>query len=413
MNTNLYIAKTLWRKGAGRERLVRVSAIIAIISVAISIFVVLLSVAISDGFRKEINDKASGLSGQILIHSPGTDVTTSQYPIDNDPVLIDKILSIRGVKSVHPYGYRSAVLESDSEIHGVLIKGVDSLFDWSFFQKYLVSGRMPNVSNEANSNQHELLISQRLSNIIDHSIGDDVVAYFVDDVIRVRKFKIVGIYDAQLEDIDKTLVLTSLKTVQGVNNWSKEKISGLEVMLHNSRKIERLAERVEYELYNYSRQSLFATRVDELFPNLFDWLVLIDFNVLFVLILMLSVAGFNMVSGLLILLFEKTSMIGLLKSLGMKNSSIHKVFMIRALDLVFRGVIIGNVLAISIILLQYYFQIIPLDAENYFVDHVPVNFNIAKWVVINVLSIISISLLLILPSYFIANVSPEKTLRVK
>lgn len=413
MNTNLYIAKTLWRKGAGRERLVRVSAIIAIISVAISVFVVLLSVAISDGFRKEINDKASGLSGQILIHSPGTDVTTSQYPIDNDPVLIDKILSIRGVKSVHPYGYRSAVLESDSEIHGVLIKGVDSLFDWSFFQKHLVSGRMPNVSNEANSNQHELLISQRLSNIIDHSIGDDVVAYFVDDVIRVRKFKIVGIYDAQLEDIDKTLVLTSLKTVQGVNNWSKEKISGLEVMLHNSRKIERLAERIEYELYNYSKQSLFATRVDELFPNLFDWLVLIDFNVLFVLILMLSVAGFNMVSGLLILLFEKTSMIGLLKSLGMKNSSIHKVFMIRALDLVFRGVIIGNVLAISIILLQYYFQIIPLDAENYFVDHVPVNFNIAKWAVINVLSIISISLLLILPSYFIANVSPEKTLRVK
>ena len=154
MNTNLYIAKTLWRKGAGRERIVRVSAIIAIISVAISIFVVLLSVAISDGFRKEINDKASGLSGQILIHSPGTDVTTSQYPIDNDPVLIDKILSIRGVKSVHPYGYRSAVLESDSEIHGVLIKGVDSLFDWSFFQKYLVSGRMPNVSIFSSRRRH-------------------------------------------------------------------------------------------------------------------------------------------------------------------------------------------------------------------------------------------------------------------
>ncbi len=412
MNTNLYIAKTLWRKGSGRERLVRVSAIIAIVSVAISVFVVLLSMAISDGFKKEINDKASGLSGQILVHSPGTDITTSQYPIDSDVDLIEKLRSIRGVKGVHPYGYRSAVLESDSEIHGVLIKGVDSLFDWSFFNKYLIKGRTPYVGNIYNG-EHELLISLRLANIINHDVDDYVISYFVDDVVRIRKFKIVGIYDAQLEDIDKNLVLTSLKTVQGVNSWNEEKISGLEIVLSNSRKIDRVAERIESELYNYDKQALFATRVDEIFPNLFDWLVLIDFNVLFVLILMLAVAGFNMVSGLLILLFEKTSMIGLLKSLGMKNSSIHKIFMIRALDLVFRGVIVGNVLALLIISLQYYFQIIPLDADNYFVDHVPVSFNVTKWILTNILSIIAISLLLIMPSYFIANVSPEKTLRVK
>lgn len=412
MNTNLFIAKTLWSNGSHRGGLGKGSAIIAGISVAVSLMVMVLAISISDGFKKEIKEKAAGFSGELLLHSPGTESTTNLFPISSNLSFLDKIKDLREVSSIQPYAYRSAIIKSEDQIQGVLVKGVDSKFNWDFFNSVIHRGRVPNVSDTLS--QGEIMISLRLAKMLDFEIGDEMTLYFIDNNVKIRKFTLVGIYSAQLEDIDKSLIITSLSQVQSVNGWSEQELSGIEIKLKKGFDIKQTSLLVE-DIIDSSKEdeSVFVTRVDELFPHLFDWLTLLDFNVLVVMILMLSVAGFNMISGLLILLFEKISMIGLLKALGMKDSGIHKVFLIRSLYLVITGMVVGNIIALVLAAVQKQFELIPLDPVNYFVDHVPIFINWAKIGILNAGALVLITLTLMIPSFFIAKVSPEKTLRVK
>ncbi len=412
MNTNIFIAKTLWKKQTGKKGLTGGSSLIAGISVAVSIMVMFLSIVISDGFKKEIKDKASGFSGEILLHSPGVDITTSIYPVSATPSFLDSLKSMGSVKAVQPYVYRSAIIKKEDAIQGVLIKGVDSTFDWSFFGGALHEGRLPCITT--NEGEPEILMSKRLSEMLGFAVGDGILVYFVDNSVKVRRFLLTGIYNAQLEDIDKTLLLTDAGSLQKVNGWSKDDVSGLEIRLWNGNEIRKSALEIERLTLNAPQdESYFVTSVDELFPHLFDWLKLLDFNVLIIMLLMISVAGFNMVSGLLILLFEKISMIGLLKALGMRDTSIHKIFLTRAFYLVISGMAVGNLLGFVLAYIQFQFKTIPLDPVNYFVAYVPVYFNWTKLILLNVLSVLMITLLLMIPSFFISRVSPEKTLRVK
>lgn len=412
MNTNLFIAKTLWRKSSGKGGLGRGSAIIASLSVAVSVMVMVLAIAISDGFKKEIKDKASGFSGEILLHSPGVEVTTSVYPVNSSPEFLEEIKALPHVTDVQPYAYRSAIIKQNDEIQGVVIKGVDDKFNWNFFRSVLKEGQIPQVTDSVGNSQ--ILMSARLASMLGFKTGDPVIIYFIDKTVKVRKFTLSGIYDAQLEDVDMTLMVTSISEIQSVNGWSKEEVSGIELKLAGGSDISAVASKVE-EIIDESdgQDMMYVTRVDEMFPHLFDWLRLLDFNVLVVMVLMLSVSGFNMISGLLILLFEKISMIGLLKALGMRDKGIHKIFLYRALYLVITGMVAGNVAALLFILVQSQFSLIPLDPANYFVDHVPVFLNWTKLLILNAGAIIIITLLLMIPSVFISNVSPEKTLRVK
>jgi lipoprotein-releasing system permease protein len=245
-------------------------------------------------------------------------------------------------------------------------------------------------------------------------VGDEEVVYFIDNSVKIRKFVLSGIYNARLEDVDMTLMITSLSEIQSVNGWSGDEVSGIEVKLSQGGDISETAAIIE-EIIDRSEadEMMYVTRVDEIFPHLFDWLKLLDFNVLVVMILMLAVSGFNMISGLLILLFEKISMIGLLKALGMRDGNIHKIFLYRAMYLVFIGMIAGNIAALLFVFIQGQFALIPLDPANYFVDHIPVHLNISKLLIFNAGASIIIALLLMIPSLFISGVSPEKTLRVK
>ncbi|MDP3436438.1 MAG: ABC transporter permease [Bacteroidales bacterium] len=412
MNTNLFIAKTLWSNGSHKGGLGKGSAIIAGISVAVSVMVMVLAISISDGFKKEIKEKAAGFSGELLLHSPGTESTTNLYPISSNLSFLDEIEGLREVSSIQPYAYRSAIIKSEDQIQGVLVKGVDSGFNWNFFNSVIHQGRVPNVSDSLK--QGEIMISLRLAKMLDFKVGDELMLYFIDNNVKIRKFTLTGIYNAQLEDIDKSLIITSLSQIQSVNGWSEQELSGIEIKLKKGFDIKKSSVLVEDIIDNSEEdESVFVTRVDELFPHLFDWLTLLDFNVLVVMLLMLSVAGFNMISGLLILLFEKISMIGLLKALGMKDSGIHKVFLIRAIYLVITGMFAGNIIALILASIQKRFEIIPLDPVNYFVDHVPIFINWSKIGVLNAGALLLITLLLMIPSFFIAKVSPEKTLRVK
>jgi lipoprotein-releasing system permease protein len=412
LNTNLFIAKTLWSNGSHRGGLGKGSAIIAGISVAVSVMVMVLAISISDGFKKEIKEKAAGFSGELLLHSPGTESTTNLFPISSNLSFLDEIKDLREVSSIHPYAYRSAIIKSEDQIQGVLIKGVDSEFNWDFFNSVIHQGRVPNVSDTLS--QGEIMISLRLAKMLDFKVGDEMMLYFIDDNVKIRKFTLTGIYNAQLEDIDKSLIITSLSQIQSVNGWSEQELSGIEIKLKKGFDIKKSSVLVEDIIDNSEEdESVYVTRVDELFPHLFDWLTLLDFNVLVVMLLMLSVAGFNMISGLLILLFEKISMIGLLKALGMKDSGIHKVFLIRSIYLVITGMVAGNTIALILAATQKRFELIPLDPVNYFVDHVPIFINWAKIGILNAGALVLITLLLMIPSFFIAKVSPEKTLRVK
>lgn len=412
MDTNFFIAKTLWQKNTTKKGLASGSTFIAGISVAVSIMVMILSITISDGFKKEIKNKTSGFSGEIMLHSPGVEITTSQYPVLSNPSFLDALIKLEGVAAIQPYVYRSAIVKQKEEIQGVVIKGVDSLFDWSFFKGVLKEGALPQLS--ATVKEPQILMSRRMAHMLSYKVGDPVLIYFVDNNVRIRKFILSGIYDAQLEDLDKSLLIAASHILQSVNGWSTNEVSGLEIKLKGGYDIVQTATIIEDVIEkSTTNESYFVTTVNELFPHLYDWLRLLDFNVLIIMLLMLAVAGFNMISGLLILLFEKISMIGVLKSLGMRDSAIHKIFLIRALYLVLGGMAIGNIVAFILIFVQQYYKVIPLDPVSYFVDHVPVFINWYKVALLNIGAIAIIILLLMVPSLFISKISPEKTLRVK
>ena len=412
MNTNLFIAKTLWRKSSGKGGLGRGSAIIASVSVAISMLVMVLAISISDGFKKEIKEKAAGFSGEVLLHSPGVEVTTSLYPVNSSPIFLDEIKKMPQVADIQPYAYRSAIIKQNDEIQGVLVKGVTKDFKWDFFKSVLQEGALPKITDSVGNS--EILMSSRLAGMLGYKTGDAVIIYFIDSNVKVRKFILSGIYNAQLEDIDMSLMITSISEIQSVNGWASNEVSGIELKLKRKSDLGQTATLVE-QIIDESEgdDMMYVTRVDEMFPHLFDWLRLLDFNVLVVMVLMLTVSGFNMISGLLILLFEKISMIGLLKALGMRDKGIHKIFLYRALYLVITGMIAGNIAALIFVFIQGRYALIPLDPSNYFVDHIPVYLNLTKLMILNLGAVAVITLLLMIPSVFISGVSPEKTLRVK
>ncbi len=412
LNTNIFIAKTLWNKGSAKGGLGKGSSVIATISVAVSVMVMVLAITISDGFKKEIKEKAYGFTGEILLHTPGVEYTTNQYPLNSELQSLASVKDLPQVVSMHPFAYRSGIIKKDDEIQGVLLKGVDSSYNWEFFKSVLYQGRVPGTSDTLSVG--EIMISLRLANMLNYKVGDNVIIYFIDRDVKVRKFLLTGIYNAQLEDIDKTLIIGSISQVQRVNDWSVKEVSGIELELKKGTDIDKAAAIVGNAVNDsQSDDPVYVTKVSEVFPHLFDWLTLLDFNVLVVMILMLSVAGFNMISGLLILLFEKISMIGLLKSLGMRDSGIHKLFMTRALYIVFTGMITGNIIAITLALIQKSYGVISLDPVNYFVEHVPIDISWTKIFLMNMGALVIIVLLLMIPSIFISRVSPDKTLRVK
>jgi len=415
LNINLFIAKTLWRRGDEcKKGYASSNTLIAQVSVIVSFLVIILSIVISDGFKYEIKSKASGFSGDILLKSPGVEYNSNLYPIYDNFSFRKDILSVGDVKSMNSYAYRSGMIKYNDQIQGVVLKGVDAGYDWEFFKSILSEGELPDFRDTTSGNQ--VMISLRLAEMMGLRVGDEMPVYFIDQSVRVSKFIIKGVFDAQLEQIDRTLIITDIKEVQRLNGWGPAQVSGIEIQLSHGAERAAVAENIQnivLEKSNDNDSQMEVTTVDDLFPHLFDWLKLLDFNVMIVLALMMLVAGFNMLSGLLILLFEKISVIGLLKALGMRNMNIHGIFMYKGFRIVLSGMIIGNITALAVALLQKYLHIIKLDPENYFVKAVPIHFDFLKIATVDIISVIVIMSLMLLPSLFVSRVSPDRTIRVK
>ncbi|MCF0177477.1 MAG: ABC transporter permease [Bacteroidales bacterium] len=385
---------------------------IGIVSVALSMAVIIMALNIVAGFRAEIKSKASGFIGELSMVMPGQGAMNENYPFSSNISYLDSLASERYISHIDRVAYTTGLLKTEDNVFGVCLKGVDSLYNFSFFQSVLTDGTLPDYSGGISN---EIIISQRMSENMGYGIGDKITAYFIRDELKVRSFTICGIYDAQLEEIDNTLAIADIRQVRRINGWESDEVSSMEVSLRPGIPIEIGFAKLQDYLFNHGNDDdpgLFATSVKRAFPHLFDWLNVLDFNVAIVLILMMLVAGFNMISTLLIILFEKISAIGLLKAVGMENAAIGKIFRNIALNIVLKGLVIGNAVAFGLSAVQKIFRVISLDASSYFVKFVPIEFKWGYIIAIDVISVLVIMLILRLTSLFIARVSPDKTMRM-
>jgi lipoprotein-releasing system permease protein len=412
MNLSFFIADRMAKLGKGGRRLSNISNVIAWVSVALSVAVMVIAIFILNGFKREIRTKLSGFSGDIQLTLGGTGTKNDMVPVKSSLSYMSDIRALGEVAEVDPVCYKTGILKGREEIQGVYFKGVDSLYDLSFFKNTLIAGKLPDFHGKIST---DILVSKRIADILGYSVGDDVLAYYVGDRVTLRKFRICGIYDAQIEDIDKTLAIIDMRHAQHLNGWSGE-ISNYELRLKDGADADVVSRKIMDIIGDKATTDdpdIRPVSVTRLYRNLFDWLNLLNFNVLIVLVLMIAVAGFNMISSLLIILFENTSTIGVLKSMGMQNKGISGVFLYRALFIVLKGIAWGDLVALALAVVEGLTHVIKLNPENYFVSYVPVDINIMAMLLVDVASVALIMLFLLLGSIFIAKVDPAKTMSVE
>ncbi|MDD4992352.1 MAG: ABC transporter permease [Paludibacter sp.] len=411
MNLEYFIAKRIHFQ-QGKKNVSRPAVRIATIGIALGLAVMLISVAVVVGFKQEIRNKTIGFGGHIQITNLDNNNTYEMNPIKADNALIHKIAAVDGVKHVQRFATKPGIIKTDTEFQGIVVKGIDKDFDWKFFKSNLVEGNVLDLSGETPSNQ--VVLSKYLANLLDLKLGDSFFTYFIQDQIRARKFKITGIYSTNFVEFDKLIILADMRQVQNLNDWSNDSISGLEVLITDFNRLDEVGDAVYAVTGNkfndkgnaYSTQTIKQTN-----PQIFSWLELLDMNVWVILFLMLSVAGFNMISGLLILILERTNMIGILKSLGSSNWSVRKVFLYHSFFLIGKGMLWGNIIGLSLCAVQYFTGIIPLDPQSYYTATVPIAFNWLNIILLNIGTLAASILMMVGPSYLITRITPAKIIR--
>ena len=410
MRASRFIASKL---SDGDGRLSRTSNTIAWVSVCLSVAIMIIAIAVVAGFKSEIRARATGFMGSVMLVQPGQSPINELYPFSEKLSYREKLAATPGITGVSGVAWRSGLIKTDENIDGLYFKGVDSLYDFSFFTNCLVDGQLPDYHGRISN---DVLLSRTTASKLGFHVGDDVVVYFIGDEVKVRKFRLCGLYDAGLEEIDTKMAVADRRHVQRLNGWQPDEVSSIEIRIGENASIEAMNDRVEEVIFTSMQEddrALFVTNVKKLYGHLFDWLSLLDFNVLMILLLMVAVAGFNMISAILIILFEKISTIGLLKSLGMTSKEVSHVFLLRAGALVGKGMLWGNLLGIGLCLIQKYTRIIKLDPANYFVNAVPIRLSLGEILLLNLVAAILIMAIISLSSRFISRVSPDRTMRVE
>ena len=410
MGASRFIASKL---SDGDGRLSRTSNTIAWVSVCLSVAIMIIAIAVVAGFKSEIRGRATGFMGSVMLVQPGQSPLNEQYPFSEKLSYLETLAAEPGVTGVSGVAWRSGLIKTDENIDGLYFKGVDSLYDFSFFKDCLVAGELPDYRGRISN---DILLSRTTAAKLGFVPGDDVVVYFIGDEVKVRKFRLCGLYDAGLEEIDTKMAVADRRHVQRLNGWAADEVSSIEIRTGPAVPVEMMNERVEEIIFTAMQESdraLFVTNVKKLYGHLFDWLSLLDFNVLMILLLMVVVAGFNMISAILIILFEKISTIGLLKALGMTSRAVTRVFLLRAGALVGKGMLWGNVLGIGLCLIQKWSHIIRLDPASYFVDAVPIRLSVGSILLLDVISAVLMMAIISLSARFISRVSPDRTMRVE
>lgn len=410
MNTELFIARRIF-KSQSKKRMSTPTIRISIAGIALGLSVMILAVAIVAGFNKEIRNKIIGINGHISIVSFENENNYETTPISINQDFYPSITQIPGIKHIQVFATKAALVKGKEDVEGIVLKGVGKDHDWSFMNSQLQSGATFVVSEEKKTNQ--VMISSSLANRLKLSVGDKLNCYFIQQPPRIRKFEVSGIYINSLE-VFNNIIYCDIGHIQKVNGWRDDETGGFEILIDDFEELEPMYHLVNEQAghrFMDDGSSLLVESVNQRFQQFFSWLSLIDTNTYFILTLMILVAGINMITGLLILILEKTNMIGILKAVGTKNWSIRKIFLYNALFLIGKGVIIGNVIGLSICFIQQYFGLVKLDAASYYVSVVPIDLKFTQWLLLNVGTIAVTLLMLIVPSYIVTRISPIKAIR--
>ncbi len=410
MNVEYFIARRIHFRH-DTKNVSRPAVRIAIIGIAIGLAVMLLTVSIVLGFKQEIRNKTIGFGGHIQLSNFDTNNSYEMLPITLRESLKDSLAAIPGVKNLSGFATKPGIIKTDEAFQGIVLKGIGPDFDREFFTNHLTEG---DFIEPGDSLRNEVIISQHLARLFKLKTGDSFFTYFVQDQIRARKFTIKGIYSTNFIEYDKLFIITDIRHIRQLNGWQENQVSGYELRIADFKQLDQIGNDV-YSLTvtktSDDGKSYYTRTIRELNPQIFAWLDLLDINVWVILALMLAVAGFNMISGLLILILERTSMIGILKSVGATNWSIRRIFLYHSLFLIGKGMMWGNIAGLAIITLQYFTGIIPLDPEAYYVSTVPVLFHWPLFIILNVGTLLISIAMMIGPSYLITKILPAKIIR--
>lgn len=411
MSFEYYIAKRIHFQH-GRRNISRPAVRIATIAIALGLAVMIIALSVVLGFKQQIRNKTIGFGGHIQISNYDSNNTFEMNPITVDTSFLIQLNTIEAVKHIESFATKPGIIKNETDFQGVVLKGIGSDFDWDFFKSNLVEGDILHVSQDSIHNN--ILISKYLAQLLQLKLGDSFFTYFIQNQVRARKFTITGIYSTNFIEYDKLFIISDIRHVQQLNGWSASQFSGLELFIHDFDQLETVADAV-YDIVTTHKVDdkpiYYSQSIKQINPQIFGWLDLLDLNVWVILFLMLAVAGFNMISGLLILILERTSMIGILKSLGANNWSIRKIFIYHSVFLIGKGMFWGNIIGLAFCALQYFTGIVPLDAEAYYVSTVPIVFNWTFIIVLNIGTALASILMMIGPSYLITKILPAKIIR--
>jgi len=379
---------------------------IAIVAIALSLTIMFVSIAILTGFQQEIRDKVIGFTGHIQVNRFSENTNLVPYPVEEKQSFLPSLKLHPKVKHIQVYASKAGIIRTADQIEGVVLKGVGADYDWDFFSKRMVEGSIPRYSDTAQKN--DVIISRALADLLKLKLHDPVRMYFIVGERTVgRKFRIAGIFETGLDEFDKLYILGNLVHIQKINGWSSSQVGGFEVFLKDFRDIPEMGKYI----YHQIGFQLDASTIYQLYPQIFDWLALQDMNVVIILSLMIAVSAITMISTLLILILERTSMIGVLKALGLSNRRIRKIFVYHSLYILAWGIGIGNGIGFILCLAQLKWGIVSLPQESYYVPVVPVHLDFLNILMLNAISVAACYIMLIVPSLIIARINPVRAIR--
>lgn len=415
MNIERFIAKRILSGSGASNQLSRPIVRISVWGIVLGLAVMILAVAIVTGFQNEIKAKLIGFNSHIQLSNYDNNVSAEPKPISRIQPFLATLKSDPDIRHIEVYATKNGIVKTKTDNEGILLKGVSADYDWSFLNSNFVEGEAFLLNDTVSKN---IVISKYLSDKLNFKLNDKMIIYFIVDrfdslgnKIRTetaaKDFYISGIYETGLEDVDKTLVLSDIRRIQKMNGWSENEVAGFEISINDYKKIDDIG----YEIDPLVGQGLVAQTIKQTNPAIFSWLDMMDMNAIIILVLMVVVAGINMMSALLILILERTNMIGILKAMGAGNGSIQKIFLYNAVYLIGKGMIWGNVFGISIALIQKYFGIFKLDPTAYYISQIPINLSILHIILLNAGTLVCCILMLIIPSFIISKITPVKAIR--
>ena len=412
MSLSLFIARRIYRESDGGKQVSRPAVLIAMAGIAIGLAVMIIAVAVVIGFKSEVRNKVIGFGSHIQITNLDAVSSYETHPIVVGDSMMTALADYPEISHVQRFSTKPGMIKTDDAFQGMVLKGVGPEFDPHFIKEYLVEGEIPVFSDSVSTNQ--VLISKALATKMKLKLGDKIYTYYIQDDIRARRLTIAGIYQTNFSEYDNLFLLTDLYLVNRLNNWEPDQVSGVELEIRDYDKLEETTYEIAVDTdENPDRYGAeYCVRnVEQLNPQIFAWLGILDVNIWVILILMIGVAGFTMVSGLLIIIIERTSMIGVLKSLGANNFTIRKVFLWFSVFLIGKGMLWGNIIGLAFYFVQRWSGLFKLDPETYYMATVPVSFNIWLFLLLNAGTLLASVLMLLGPSFLITRIHPATSIR--